>query len=431
MKIKYLFLLVILTSFFAGCKDSDSENLQFELSESAFNDVSYEGATLEVQITSGAAWVASSNVTWCTFVPTNGTGNQKCAIEVQGNLETTARTATVTIKSGKTEKKIEIHQNANEGELHYKLPVIFHVLYQNESDVLQYVSKDRLADILNKVNGYYKDGVNSLDMNLSFTLATKTPAGETLASPGVEYIKWTGEYPIDCDEFMTDETGKYVSLLWDPNEYINVMVYFFKQDNSGTEALGISHLPFTIKGHNWLIGVNETEYSYLSLEDLKFPYSVSINSQYINDESDDQYYLTTDIVVTLAHELGHYLGLRHVFTEDKVGTSSGGCMDSDYCDDTPTYNKTYYDEWYFLQIESGDADFYTLVKREDCQTGKTFISTNIMDYAVSYSFQFTSDQRDRIRHVLTYSPLIPGPKIGQTKTRSVKGPLDLPIRVIK
>lgn len=431
MKIKYLFLVLILTSFFAGCKDSDSENLQFELSESAFNDVSYEGTTLEVQITSGAAWTASSNATWCTFVPTKGTGSQKFAIEVQGNLETTARTATVTIKSGKTEKNIEIHQNANKGELHYKLPVIFHVLYQNESDALQYVSKDRLADILNKVNNYYKDGVNSMDMNLSFTLATETPDGETLASPGVEYIKWTGEYPIDCDEFMSDESGKNVSLLWEPNEYINVMVYPFKQDNSGTETLGISHLPFTTKGNNSLAGVNETEYSYLSLENLRFPYSVSINSNYINDESDDQYYLTTDVIVTLAHELGHYLGLHHVFTEDKVGTSSGGCMDSDYCDDTPTYDKIYYDEWYLLQVESGDADFYTLVKREDCQTGKTFISTNIMDYAVSYSFQFTSDQRDRIRHVLTYSPLIPGPKIGQTKTRAVEGPLDLPVRVIK
>ena len=401
------------------------------MSESAFNDVSYEGTTLEVQITSGAAWTASSNATWCTFVPTKGTGSQKFAIEVQGNLETTARTATVTIKSGKTEKNIEIHQNANKGELHYKLPVIFHVLYQNESDALQYVSKDRLADILNKVNNYYKDGVNSMDMNLSFTLATETPDGETLASPGVEYIKWTGEYPIDCDEFMSDESGKNVSLLWEPNEYINVMVYPFKQDNSGTETLGISHLPFTTKGNNSLAGVNETEYSYLSLENLRFPYSVSINSNYINDESDDQYYLTTDVIVTLAHELGHYLGLHHVFTEDKVGTSSGGCMDSDYCDDTPTYDKIYYDEWYLLQVESGDADFYTLVKREDCQTGKTFISTNIMDYAVSYSFQFTSDQRDRIRHVLTYSPLIPGPKIGQTKTRAVEGPLDLPVRVIK
>ena len=37
-----------------------------------------------------------------------------------------------------------------------------------------------------------------------------------------------------------------------------------------------------------------------------------------------------------------------------------------------------------------------------------------MDYSVSYSDRFTDDQRDRIRHVLTYSPLIPGPKSYQT-----------------
>ena len=36
-----------------------------------------------------------------------------------------------------------------------------------------------------------------------------------------------------------------------------------------------------------------------------------------------------------------------------------------------------------------------------------FISYNIMDYAISYSNQFTQNQRERIRHVLSYSPLIP------------------------
>ena len=55
-----------------------------------------------------------------------------------------------------------------------------------------------------------------------------------------------------------------------------------------------------------------------------------------------------------------------------------------------------------------------------------------MDYSVTYSDRFTNDQRSRIRHVLTYSPLIPGPKQGQTQTRSVvEGPIDLPIRTAR
>lgn len=431
MKIKHLFFLFILTSFFAGCKDSESDSLQFELSESAFNNVSYEGATLEVQITAGAAWTASSDAIWCTPVSTEGTGSQKISIEVDGNLEAAERTAIITIASGKTKKNIEIYQNASEGEIHYKLPVIFHVLYQNESAPLQYVSKDRLADLLNKVNNYYKDHVKSIDMNLSFELATEAPKGKELAAPGVEYIKWTGAYPIDCAEFMSDNSRDNASLLWEPNDYINIMIYNFKSDDSGSVTLGISHLPFTTQGDNLLEGLNETEYSFLSLDNLRFPYSVSINSLFINDESDNQYYRTTDVIVTLAHELGHYLGLHHVFSEDGEGGILDGCSDTDYCDDTPTYNKVYYDEWFSLQIQSGVNDLATLVKRENCLTNETFNSTNLMDYSICYSNQFTSNQRDRIRHVLTYSPLIPGPKKGQSKTRAVEGLLDLPIRVIK
>ena len=432
MKIKHLFLLIILIAFFAGCKDSDSENLQFELSESTFNDVSDEGANLEVQVTSNGAWAASSSATWCTLVPGRGTSTQKCTIEVQGNLETTARTATITIKSGKAEKSIEIHQNASEGELHYKLPVIFHVLYKDESDPMQYVSQSRLADILTAVNKQYNSNPESADMNLSFTLATSDPDGNLLAIPGVEYVRWTEDYPIDCGKFMNDESGKYTPYIWEPNYYINIMIYNFKPEpGSNMTTLGIAHIPFSTEGDNYLEGLPEISYTYLEKKNLNFPYGVSINSLFINDQSSETEYTTTDVITTLAHELGHYLGLHHAFSEDENGTVDD-CIDSDYCDDTPTYNKIKYDEEY-MYIAENDPSRYTfnyLVKRTDC-SGTTFISENIMDYAISYADNFTENQRERIRHVLTYSPLIPGPKKGQTKTRAAEGLLDLPIRAIK
>ncbi|MGV4509066.1 hypothetical protein ACQ1Q1_11855, partial [Ornithobacterium rhinotracheale] len=44
------------------------------------------------------------------------------------------------------------------------------------------------------------------------------------------------------------------------------------------------------------------------------------------------------------------------------------------------------------------------------EVGK-FISRNIMDYDYCYKNQFTQDQKEIVRHVLTYSPFIPGPKI--------------------
>lgn len=105
---------------------------------------------------------------------------------------------------------------------------------------------DRLTDILKTVNKLYKDKTQSVDMNLTFTLASTDPNGKTLTSPGIEYIQWKDDYPIDCDKFMEDDTTKggvgYVNYLWDPNRYINVMIYNFTNDpQSNTTTLGISH----------------------------------------------------------------------------------------------------------------------------------------------------------------------------------------------
>ena len=73
-----------------------------------------------------------------------------------------------------------------------------------------------------------------------------------------------------------------------------------------------------------------------------------------------------------------------------------------------------------------------MVKRDNC-SGESFISTNIMDYFIGYKNQFTANQRIRIRHVLNYSPLIPGPKLNSSRTSypMTEEPFDLPFRVVK
>lgn len=439
MNIKYLLLVSIWILLFAGCKDSDTEdNLKLELSESSFENISSEGTTLTVEISSSNTWVAESSSTWCKLVPDQGASNQPLKIVVNANLNTTARDASIVVTSAGIKKTITVNQlgsSPNAGEHHYELPVIFHVLYRDSRDPLQYVSPDRLAEILNVVNNLYKDKLKSVDMNLTFTLATTDADGEKLATPGVEYIEWKDSYPIDCDKFMTDDTTEggagYVEYLWDPNQYINVMIYNFATDpQSSSTTLGISHLPFTVTGTNSLEGLNETKYSYLELENLSFPYCTSINSLFINEQSTSASYNTSDVTVTLAHELGHYLGLHHIFSESPEGT----CEDTDYCEDTPSYNKNDYDQTFQWAVTGGVASdqlFAFLVKRKSCN-GTEFISHNIMDYSVSYSDQFTQNQYDRIRHVLTYSPLIPGPKKEQTKAATaIDGILKLPIRTVK
>lgn len=429
-------LVSALILLFTNCKDSDTDPTELILSESSFSNISSSGEEFDIDISCTNAWTVSNPASWCNVTPQKGTGNQKISLSVGANLETTSRTTTITISSGRTKKTIEVSQEGATSTInnyHYELPVIFHVMYQNEKDPLQYVSQTRLAEILSMVNEMYKNEVNSVNMNLTFTLADTDPNGASLDNPGVEYVQWTESYPIDCEKFMNDNSGSYVKYLWDPNRYINVMIYNFSADeSSGTTTLGISHLPFTTTGSNSMEGLNETSHGSLSLKNLKFPYCASINSLYINDQSFGNNYKTTDVTVTVAHELGHYLGLHHVFTElDDDDTNS--CEDTDYCEDTPSYNKQAYDEKYIYisKYDPKNFTFTNLVKRTNC-SGSEFISYNIMDYAISNSNQFTNDQRNRIRHVLTYSPLIPGPKKGQNRTKAASDePLDLPIRVIK
>ena len=315
MKTKLIFLLPLLW-ILIGCDDSDSATLN--ISESKFDNISASGESLTIDITCSSSWTVTSNKQWCIPNTQKGENDGKLILSINANLESKSRTATVTIISHKVSKTVQIIQNGSTNtaeEYHYELPVIFHVLYEDENS-LQKVNSSRLSHILDKVNSLYKSKNNSVDMNLTFTLATTDKNGATLPNPGVEYIQWPESYPIDCEAFMKDNSGKYVKYLWDPNSYINIMVYnFTTEPNSNSVTLGISHIPFSTTGKHYLEGLGETDYSHLTLANLQFPLCVSINSLYINEESTPTEYSTADIVVTLAHELGHYLGLHHVFAE--------------------------------------------------------------------------------------------------------------------
>lgn len=440
MNLKILFLVVMTSIILHGCKD-DNEIDYLELSQSSFSNVSNEGETLRINVTSDMEWQVSQNVHWCTVTPSTGSGNQTLVIQIGVNTDNKERNATITVTpttSSGTSKKIEITQAAGNiaiEQYHYEVPVIFHVFYKDKSDPLQYVSQSRLTHILDVVNKLYQNSkMQSVDMNLTFTLATTDPNGKTMLQPGVEYISWPENYPIDCETFMNDETGKHVKYLWEPNSYINIMVYNFTEDpTSDITILGISYLPYTQKGGNSLAGLQEISQAYLELKNLKYPHCVSINSLFINEESTETTYSNADITTTLAHELGHYLGLYHTFSENEHATYDG-CIDSDYCEDTPTYNKVKYDAdyMYIAMNEPENFTFSYLVMRTNCLTDETFVSHNIMDYAISWGDQFTPDQCKRIRHVLNYSPLIPGPKKETAATRTApEGLVDLPIRTIK
>lgn len=82
MKTEYLFVILLVLIGFSSCEDSTSD-ATLELSQSTFENISSNGATLTVNITSSDSWTAASSSTACNLVPNQGTSNQSLSIVVK------------------------------------------------------------------------------------------------------------------------------------------------------------------------------------------------------------------------------------------------------------------------------------------------------------------------------------------------------------
>lgn len=370
-------LSLLLCLLIVAC-GNDSEPA-LTLSQDNFQNLSYEQATLEVEIRTSKEWTATSLVDWCKVSQGQGSGNTTLKLMVEANIEKD-RVGMVKIWTAEKIMEITVQQTALPAgkEYHYEIPIIFHVLYNNQADDKQYVRSARLAEILEKVNAYYRGetryrgGDDGVDMNLNFVLAQQDEESNELSTPGVHYVK-VDKMPIDCESFMSDECN--VDLLWDPNRYINVMLYNFAEMENSV-ILGVSHLPISVSGSNYLEGLPSTTYTYLTKENLGYPKCVSINSLYVYEETgSDGIYNGYDVNATLAHELGHYLGLFHAFDENDDSSLSSQCINSDYCEDTPSYNRNAYMMNLLAMIEEANQQGKRLsmaeaVKRENCKTAR-------------------------------------------------------------
>ena len=418
MKIVYNTILFTLLFLATSCDHSEKiDDIKLEISQNIFRNIDNNGGKITVAITSNSEWIIANSADWCIPDKYQGEGNDILTIKILANTKHANRQTNLIISAQGINQTIKISQQKGEvnpdlDKIHYQLPVIFHVLYQNENDINQYIKEDHLKDVLVRANHFYQSEKCGIDINLEFVLATKDKNGTTLPEPGVERVPFN-ELPIDCEKFMRDNTGKYTSLLWE---------YPF----TDSQILGISTFPYSLKDF-FLEGTQQVSASWITLENLSFPYCISINSSYIYEQSTDERINQNDAAITLAHELGHYLGLRHVFSE---GGTTSMCTDTDYCKDTPSYNRSEYEQWLNNLDKQNKYQLKDLAKRYSCEKGE-YEAHNIMDYAYCFYNEITLEQRKRIRHILNYSPLIPGPKESRIDTRGVQGRLNLPICIMK
>lgn len=265
--------------------------------------------------------------------------------------------------------------------LNYTLPVIFHVVHNAETvGSGNNITAARIQAQILQLNKDYANLSGSpyaaaANTGIQFALATKDPNGNTLAESGIERISrstkgWTA--PPYRDGYV-DSTIKPNSY-WDPTRYLNIWLV----DMSGVGILGFATFP----GSSTLNGLDNSETvatAGLAID----PTTVgSIFSSTACGSTTNPYTLGK----TLSHEMGHFLGLRHIWGDQDPAPCA-----TDYCDDTPIH----YDANYGKP---------THPKSNSCGTADEMFE-NYMDYTDDDILNtFTADQVDRMQTVLLNSP---------------------------
>ena len=266
----------------------------------------------------------------------------------------------------------------------YTIPVVFHIIYNNGEAVgtghnipASYAQSQ--IDVLNE--DYRKmfgtNGDNShpdgADTQIEFCMAMRRPDGSAFTEPGINRVNagtaGFGNAPYST-AFVDANIKPYTNGQgWDPAVYMNIWIC----EMSGG-ILGYAQFPTTSIGGMSCASQSVTTDGVVFTTTSIGKSSVTGNPGPYNEGR------------TATHEIGHWLGLRHIWGD-------GGCGVDDFCSDTPL---------------SAAANFGcpTINSCVDPAGNPNDMVENYMDYTDDLCMNiFTYDQKMRMRIVLENSPI--------------------------
>lgn len=388
---KRILFLSVLFLICSCSKDPESTTTTFALPDGTSYSVEASSNELRVSFECEGEWSLSESSEWCTPSSSSGSGSTTLLFSIDENLFSSSREAQIYLAADGYSTTLKITQSEASEQLLYQLPVIFHIFYDDPASQEQNLAQSVINQIVEECNAILRnqDPTQSVDLGVELLLATHDPDGNELTELGIERIQ-VANATMESTDFLYDFSN--VQYIWDVDTYVNVMIFPF----TDTGTLGISFLAFNPSSSGGLEGLYDGSYYFTNA--LDFPYCISLNVDLIDQSNVNPLASAREGSITLAHELGHLLGLFHPFLEDGH---------YDYCDDT--YHYVFTDYITYLQSLSP----FTIVdalKRPLVDGSVYAVADNLMDYDYNMYTCFTQDQSDRIRYILENGVLIPGPK---------------------
>ncbi|MPS66378.1 MAG: hypothetical protein DI622_05205 [Chryseobacterium sp.] len=253
------------------------------------------------------------------------------------------------------------------------IPVVVHVIHSGEPyGTGANITDEQVQSQITVMNqdyrrmagtpGYNTNAVGA-DTMIQFALAKVDVNGNP--TNGIDRVNLC--YP---DWSQTDIDG-YVkpNTIWNPTQYMNMWSVTFS-DNT---LLGYATFP----SGSGLSGLT-SNFGTATTDGVVANYATFGSTDFGSFPMTQTY----DKGRTMTHEVGHFLGLRHIWGDAACGT--------DYCADTPTAHA---------------ANYICTPNKAGCTTGEIEMVQNYMDYTNDTCMNiFTQNQKDRITAVMNNSP---------------------------
>jgi len=263
------------------------------------------------------------------------------------------------------------------------IPVIVHVVHNGEAiGVGANISEAQVLSQIEVINEDFRRKPNTpgfndnpvgADVGIEFALALRDEAGNTLEEPGIHRVNGGREFweVSDINLSLKPQT------IWDPEQYLNMWVLNFGGENDN--LLGFAQFPNLsgLDGLNNNMGIAATD-------------GVVMGYRFFGREGN--ILSPFDGGRTTTHEIGHWLGLRHIWGDVPAGEN--GCNFDDFCDDTPNTRA----ENRGCPLGNNSCGSFLFDDGDD-------MVENYMDYTSDACMNiFTKDQKTRMLTVLENSP---------------------------